>query len=153
MARILDILRTAPAPQINLTQPDRQVLIPAGTPREALPLSPIQYLTAAIDGIAPLIKIRQQRGMLGGGAMQPIPQPLSVRQRRRQSIQWILDASAKRRDVKLSDRVAKEIIAVTEGKSGVWDRRALLHRMATSARSNVRLGVQRKMQRGNMNGL
>ena len=84
MARILDTLRTAPAPQINLAQPDRQVLISAGTPREALPLSPVQYLTAAIDGIAPLVKIRQQRGMLGGGAIQPIPQPLSVRQRRRQ---------------------------------------------------------------------
>ena len=85
--------------------------------------------------------------------MQPIPQPLSIRQRRRQAIQWILDASAKRRDVKLGDRVAKEIIAVAEGQSGVWDRRALLHRMATSARSNVRLGPVRKMKMGNRNGL
>ena len=153
MAHILNTLRTAPAPQINLAMPDRKILIPEKMPREALPLSPVQYLTAAIDGIAPLIKIRQQRGMLGGGAMQPIPQPLSVRQRRRQSIQWILDASEKRRDVKLADRVAKELIAVAEGKSAVWDRRALLHRMATSARSNVKLGPMKRTMMGNRKGL
>lgn len=152
MSIILDTLRSAPPPQPNIAAQGRSLLtdssrmikndqqLPA-VPREALPLSPIQYLTAVVDSVAPLIKIRQQRGIAGGGASLPIPVPLGVRQRRRQAIQWILSSADSRREVRFADRVAKEIINVAEGRSSAWEKRALVHRLGISARSNIRLSL------------
>jgi ribosomal protein S7 len=140
MAKILDTLRTAPPPQIDPSRP----LLGTFTSASQLPLSPIEYLTATIDSVAPLLKIRQQRGLAGGGASVPIPIPLGIKQRRRTAMQWILAGAEKRRDTKLADRVAKEIIAVAEGKSSIWDRRAQVHKLAVTARSNVRIRARRK---------
>jgi len=150
MSIILDTLRTAPPPQPNVQFPGRTLLTDSNTtanalqpsmPREALPLSPVQYLTTIVDSVAPLIKIRQQRGVAGGGASLPIPVPLGIRQRRRQAIQWIMASAESRREVRLADRVAKEIINVAEGKSGVWEKRALVHKLGVSARSNVKIAL------------
>ena len=151
MEYILNTLRTAPAPSGTL---GRTLLTDAGIatnqvtlqsiPRSALPLSPIQYLTSAIDSVAPLITIRQQSGVLGGGANMPIPYPLRVKQRRHTAIKWILASSEKRNDIKMADRVAKEIIAVAQGKSGVWEKRSAVHKQGITARSNVRSGMQQK---------
>ncbi|KAJ9499141.1 hypothetical protein LTR99_005236 [Exophiala xenobiotica] len=141
MAAILDTLRTAPVPSAsgsNQHGSDRALLL--DVPREALPLEPVKYLTAVIDSVAPLVKIRQQKGVLGGGASMPIPVPLSLRQRRRAAIQWILTAAESRKELALSDRVAKEIINVAEGRSGAWERRQRVHKLAISARSNIKTG-------------
>lgn len=116
-------------------------------PRAVLPLHPIEYLTTTIDSVAPLLKIRQQRGVAGGGASLPIPVPLGIRQRRRQAIQWILGAADGRRETKLADRVARELISVAEGKSGVWERRAMVHRLAVSARSNIKMSTMKTRKR------
>src|SRR5436190_3982733 len=122
MAYILDHLRSAPPPQINPNRP----LLP-GPPAPQLPLNPILYLTLIVDSVAPLLKIRQQKGAAGGGTSLPIPVPLAVRQRRRTAIRWIVDASDKRRDSQLAVRVAHEIVAVAEGRSSVWERRGQVH--------------------------
>ena len=79
--------------------------------------------------------------MLGGGASLPVPVPLGVKQRRRTAMQWILGSADKRQEARLADRVAREIINVAEGRSSVWERRATIHKMAVSARSNVRLAA------------
>lgn len=154
MATILSTLRTAPSPQPNATRPllsDSSIATTRTTapavPRTSLPLSPIQYLTSVIDSVAPLVKIRQQRGILGGGQNLPIPVPLRVKQRRRTAIKWILESSEKRTDVAMADRVSREIIAVASGGSGVWEKRAQLHRLAITARSNVRSSMQRPRKR------
>ncbi|KAK5053074.1 hypothetical protein LTR84_002048 [Exophiala bonariae] len=136
MDDILTILRTAPTPQGSALATDRALL--TTFPREALPLSPVEYLTAAIDSVAPLIKIKQQKGVLGGGASMPIPQPLSLKQRRRTAIKWILASAENRKESKLAERVAKELINVVEGKGGAWDRRMLVHKAGISARANTR---------------
>jgi len=136
MDDVLTILRTAPKPTGNVLAGDRSMV--ANVPHEALPLSPIQYITAAIDSVAPLVKIRQQRGVLGGGANLPVPVPLSVKQRRRTAIKWILASADNRKETKLAERVAKELINVAEGRSGAWDRRIMVHKLGISARANVR---------------
>lgn len=175
MADILNTLRTAPPPQINPQFPQRTLLLSDSTPspfasnsslsgqflqapaqdttvqhlpRSTLPLHPIEYLTTIVDSVAPLVKIRQQRGVAGGGASLPIPVPLGVRQRRRTAIQWILAAADGRRETRLADRVAKELLRVADGSSGVWERRAMVHKLGVSARSNVRnSGKTRKIKR------
>ena len=140
MSIILDTLRTAPPPKSSTARP----LLGNFPPALILPLSPIKYLTAAIDSVAPLVKIRQQRGIMGGGVSLPIPVPLGVKQRRRTAMQWILSSADKRQESRLADRVSRELIAVVEGRSSVWDRRATVHKLGISARSNVRLATMRR---------
>ncbi|OAX81446.1 hypothetical protein ACJ72_04217 [Emergomyces africanus] len=133
MDAILHNLRSAPAPNPDPSRP----LLP-GPPAPQLPLNPIVYLTQVVDSVAPLLRIKQQPGAAGGGRSLPIPLPLALRQRRRTAIKWIIDASEKRKDSALANRVAQEIIAVAEGKSSAWEKRAVVHKQATAARANIK---------------
>ena len=103
------------------------------------------YLTLAIDSVAPLLRIRSQRGAAGGGVALQIPVPLGLRQRRRQAFTWILDAASKRQNrgsgkEMFAQRVAQEIVSVVEGRSGVWEKRQAVHRLATAGRQNLNFG-------------
>jgi small subunit ribosomal protein S7 len=134
----LSQLRTTPPPNIR---PDRP-LIPGHPPPSHLPLNPILYLTLAIDSIAPMIRMKQLKGLAGGGQSLPIPVPLNIRQRRRTAFMWIIDSASKKYH-KMSGkgtfahRLAQEIVSVVEGKSSLWERRLNTHRQAVAARSNV----------------
>lgn len=144
MAVVLQYLRTSPIPTINPARP----LLPGAPPPSHLPLNPVLYLTLAIDSVAPLLRIRAQKGAAGGGVALQIPVPLSKRQRRRTAIEWILGAASKRRNIgsgknSLGQRVAQEMISVIEGKSGCWDRRNAIHKLGVAARSNIVLPKKR----------
>ncbi|PSK42738.1 37S ribosomal protein S7, mitochondrial [Elsinoe australis] len=144
MSNILQFLRTSPPPTYNPQRP----LMPGAPPANHLPLHPVLYLTLALDSLAPLLRIRSQRGAAGGGAALQIPVPLSVRQRRRQAFKWILDSASKKTNkgtgkFDFSRRIADEIVAVVEGKSALWDRRTSVHKVATTARSNLGFGMRK----------
>lgn len=141
MATILNILRTAPAPTYAPARP----LLPGAPPASHLPLNPTLYLTLAIDSVAPLLRIRSQKGAAGGGVALQIPVPLGVRQRRRTAFMWILDAAVKRKsrgsgNDMFAQKVADEVIAVIEGRSTVWDKRTAVHKLGTTARTNLNYG-------------
>lgn len=141
MAHILQVLRTAPPPQYSPGRP----LLPGAPPASHLPLNPVLYLTLAIDSIAPLLRLRSQRGAAGGGVALQIPVPLGLRQRRRQAMEWILDVVSKKKSRSsgnntFAQRLAEEFISVVEGKSGVWTRRDAVHKLGTTARSNLTFG-------------
>jgi small subunit ribosomal protein S7 len=141
MAHILTVLRTAPPPTYSATRS----LLPGAPPASHLPLNPVLYLTLAIDSIAPLLRLRSQRGAAGGGVALQIPVPLGLRQRRRQAMEWILDVVSKKKSRSsgrntFSQRLAEEFISVVEGKSGVWTRRDAVHKLGTTARSNLTFG-------------
>lgn len=141
MAHVLNVLRTAPPP----TYPESRSLLPGAPPSSHLPLNPVLYLTLAIDSVAPLLRIRSQKGAAGGGVALQIPVPLGLRQRRRQAMEWILDSVSKKKSRSsgrntFAQRLAEEFISVIEGKSGVWTRRDAVHKLGTTARSNLVLG-------------
>ena len=124
----------------------------SAAPASHLPLNPTLYLTLALDSVAPLLRIRSQRGAAGGGRALQIPVPLGLRQRRRTAFMWILDAVEKRKSRSSGRdmfplRVAEEIVAVVEGRSGIWDRRTGVHRIATTARSNLSFSTKNKFGR------
>lgn len=141
MELILTHLRTASPPQFH---PKRR-LLPC-PPAPQLPLNPVLYLTTIVDSVAPLLKLRAQKGIAGGGASVNVPIPLNVRQRRRAAIKWILDASDKRRDSTLALRIANELIAVAEGRGGAWDKKEHLNKLAVAARMNI--GLTSRKQKG-----
>ncbi|MCJ1470160.1 hypothetical protein MMC07_008805 [Pseudocyphellaria aurata] len=137
-ALILQHLRTAPPPRVNPLKP----LIPGSPPVSHLPLNPVQYLVAAVDSLAPLMRIKALKGAAGGGRSLQIPIPLNLRQRRRQAVMWILDAAEKRRTKGsghglFAQKVAEELIAVVEGRSGLWERRSAIHKLGVGARANI----------------
>ncbi|ESZ94665.1 hypothetical protein SBOR_4916 [Sclerotinia borealis F-4128] len=145
MSYILNHLRTASPPTPNPAKP----LLPGTPPASHLPLNPVLYLTTAIDSIAPLLRIRSQKGAAGGGASLQIPVPLGIRQRRRQAIKWIIDAASKKKSRSsgrgmFAQRVAEEVISVVEGKSQLWDKRILVHKTGTSARANLTFYSRKK---------
>lgn len=138
MSFILNALRTAPPPRFNPSKP----LIPGHPPAHHLPLDPIEYLTLALDSVAPLLRIRSERGAAGGGAALPIPVPLGKRQRRRQAVMWILDSVNKRANRisgrgTFAQRFADEIVSVVEGRSSAWEKRLQVHKNGTTARNNI----------------
>ena len=144
MSLVLQHLRTSPVPTINPQRP----LVPGAPPPSHLPLNPILYMTLAIDSVAPLLRIRNQKGAAGGGVALQIPVPLGQRQRRRAAIQWILTAASKRRNMGsgkggFAKKVADELISVVEGRSAVWERRNGIHKMGVSARANIVLPRKR----------
>ena len=145
MAMILERLRTASPPSRNPQRP----LLPGAPPASHLPLNPVLYLTLAIDSVAPLMRIRSQKGAAGGGVALQIPVPLGIRQRRRTAVMWILDAASKKRSKgsgrsMFANKVADELIAIVEGKSAVWERRGGVHRLGVNARANLSFGTRRR---------
>lgn len=143
----MNVLRTSPPPIYSPQFP----LLPGTPPPSHLPLNPILYLAVAVDSVAPLLKVKHIAGAAGGGRALDVPVPLSLRTRRRFAFQWILDVVAKKpsrgsgRD-QYARRLAEEIIAVVEGRSGVWEKRKAVHKMGTTARVNV--GRTKGIKRG-----
>ncbi|KAK6218160.1 ATPase with role in protein import into the ER [Pestalotiopsis sp. IQ-011] len=138
VAMILNFLRIAPAPKVNPARP----LLPGSPPAEQLPLDPILYLTLAVDSVAPLMRVRNMKGMAGGGMALEVPEPLTLRQRRRTAMLWILDVVNKKKSrgsgrKQFASRVAEELVAVVEGRSSVWDKRQIVHKLSTSSRANL----------------
>ncbi|KAH9885479.1 ribosomal protein S7 domain-containing protein [Xylariomycetidae sp. FL2044] len=138
MTMVLNYLRTTPAPRVSPLRP----LLPGAPPPAQLPLNPLLYLTLAIDSVAPLVKVRALKGMAGGGQALELPVPLAVRARRRIAIMWIIDAVSKKNSTgsgrgQFAVRFGQEIVAVIEGRSGIWDKRQAIHKVATAARANL----------------
>jgi small subunit ribosomal protein S7 len=138
MAMVMNFLRTAPAPIYSPKFP----LLPGTPPASHLPLNPILYITIAIDSVAPLVRVRGFAGAAGGGRALEVPMPLAVRQRRRTAFNWILESVTKKHSTgsgrkQFPHRLAEEIIAVVEGRSGVWEKRKIVHKTGTAARANV----------------
>lgn len=138
MEIVLNHLRTSSPPKIDAR---RRLLTTLPAPQ--LPLNPVVYLTVIVDSISPLIKIRQQKGLTGGGASVPMPVPLSVRQRRRTAIMWILGAADKRKDGQWAMRVANELTSIAEGRSGTWEKREQVHKIGVAGRTNLQLAARR----------
>ncbi|KAH7020953.1 ribosomal protein S7 domain-containing protein [Microdochium trichocladiopsis] len=138
MGLILNHLRTSPPPKINPLRP----LLPGAPPPSQLPLNPLLYLTLAIESVAPMVRIFAMKGQAGGGRALEVPTPLPARTRRRLAVNWILDAVNKKKSRgsgrgQFAARFGDEIIAIVEGRSSLWDRRQVLHKLATVSRANL----------------
>ncbi|KAI1364119.1 ribosomal protein S7 domain-containing protein [Xylaria arbuscula] len=149
---ILNYLRTSPPPKVSPLRP----LLPGSPPPDQLPLNPLLYLTIAIDSVAPIVRIRSLKGMASGGNSLDIPEPIDARARRRMAIMWILDVVTKKRSTgsgrkQFAARFGAEIVAVIEGRSSVWDRRQVLHKLGTASRANLAhpsLSGKKKIMKG-----
>lgn len=141
MAHIQSVLRSSSPPVYSTAKS----LMPNAPPASELPLDPVAYITLAIDSLAPLLRIKRIRGAAGGGRALEMPSSLTQRQRRRTAFTWILDAASKKQSrasgkLMFPQKVAEEIISIVEGRSALWQKRELVHKVATAARANMSKG-------------
>ena len=93
---------------------------------------PINIFNEAINNIKPTVEVRSRR--VGGATYQV---PVEVRNERAQAlaIRWIVDASRKRNEKSMVDRLAQELADAHENKGTSIKKREDTHKMAEANRA------------------
>ena len=93
---------------------------------------PINIFNEAINNIKPTVEVRSRR--VGGATYQV---PVEVRNERAQAlaIRWIVDASRKRNEKSMVDRLAQELADANEKKGASIKKREDTHKMAEANRA------------------
>ena len=90
---------------------------------------PIKVFNDAINKIKPSVEVRSRR--VGGATYQV---PVEVKQKRSQAlaIRWLIEASRKRKDKLMSDKIFYELYDAYQGKGSAIKKRDDTHKMAES---------------------
>ena len=90
---------------------------------------PIKIFNGAINNIKPTIEVRSRR--VGGATYQV---PVEVKHKRAQAlaIRWLVEASKKRKDKIMSDKLCFELFDAYQGKGSAIKKKEDTHRMAES---------------------
>ena len=90
---------------------------------------PIKIFDAAINNIKPTIEVKSRR--VGGATYQV---PVEVKQKRSNAlaIRWLVNASKKRKDKNMSDKICFELYDAYQGKGSAIKKKEDMHRMAES---------------------
>ena len=87
----------------------------------------VEIFTKALDNIRPSVEVRSKRV---GGANYQVPR--EVRRNRQQSlaIRWLIDASRKRNEHTMEERLAAELMDAVNGRGTAVKKREDTHKMA-----------------------
>ena len=90
---------------------------------------PINVFNEAINNIRPTVEVRSRR--VGGATYQV---PVEVKQKRSQAlaIRWLVEASKKRKDKIMSDKICFELYDAFQGKGAAIKKKEDTHKMAES---------------------
>ena len=90
---------------------------------------PLNVFNDAINNIRPTVEVRSRR--VGGATYQV---PVEVRSKRSQALalRWLVDASRKRKDKKMSDKIFNEIYDAYQNKGSAIKKKEDTHKMAES---------------------
>jgi len=88
---------------------------------------PLQTFHDALNNVKPSLEVRSRR--VGGATYQV---PVEVRTERRQAlaIRWLIDASRKRNETTMVERLSREILDASESRGTAIKKREDVHRMA-----------------------
>lgn len=100
--------------------------------------SPLPLFVEAIRRASPNVDTMSQKK---GAKVIHTPRPLSESASAHRGIKAILRAAFRRSDKWYADRVAKELIAVVEGRSGVLQKRLEAHKHALANRANLSVRI------------
>ncbi len=89
--------------------------------------SPIEVFQEALDNVKPSVEVRSRR--VGGATYQV---PVEVRPERREAlaIRWLIDASRKRNEHTMEERLAGELIDAVQSRGTAVKKREDTHKMA-----------------------
>ena len=90
---------------------------------------PINIFNEAISNIRPTVEVRSRRV---GGATYQVPVEVKTNRSQALAIRWLIDASRKRKDKKMSDKIFNEIYDAYQSRGSAIKKKEDTHRMAES---------------------
>ena len=90
---------------------------------------PITVFNDAINNVKPTVEVRSRRV---GGATYQVPVEVKSKRSQALALRWIIDASRKRKDKKMSDKLFNEIYDAYQNKGTAIKKKEDTHKMAES---------------------
>ena len=90
---------------------------------------PIKIFDTAINNIKPTIEVRSRRV---GGATYQVPVEVKQKRSKTLAIRWLVNASKKRKDKKMSDKICFELHEAYQGRGSAIKKKEDMHKMAES---------------------
>ena len=90
---------------------------------------PINIFNEAINNIKPTVEVRSTRV---GGATYQVPVEVKSKRSQALALRWLIDASRKRKDKKMSDKIFNEIYDAYQNKGSAIKKKEDTHKMAES---------------------
>ena len=90
---------------------------------------PINIFNEAISNIRPTVEVRSRRV---GGATYQVPVEVKTNRSQALAIRWLIDASRKRKDKKMSDKIFNEIYDAYQSRGSAIKKKEDTHKMAES---------------------
>ena len=90
---------------------------------------PITIFNEAINNIRPTVEVKSRRV---GGATYQVPVEVKSKRAQALAIRWLIDASRKRKDKNMSDKIFNEIYDAYQRKGAAIKKKEDTHRMAES---------------------
>ena len=90
---------------------------------------PITVFNQAITNIKPTVEVRSRRV---GGATYQVPVEVKSKRSQALAIRWLIDASRKRKDKKMSDKLFNEIFDAYQKRGSAIKKKEDTHKMAES---------------------
>jgi len=90
---------------------------------------PINIFNEAINKIRPTVEVRSRRV---GGATYQVPVEVKANRSQALAIRWLISASRKRKDKKMSDKIFNEIFDAYNSRGGAIKKKEDTHKMAES---------------------
>ncbi len=90
---------------------------------------PINVFNEAMKNIRPTLEVRSRRV---GGATYQVPVEVKANRSQTLAIRWLIDASRKRKDKKMSDKIFNEIYDAYQNKGSAIKKKEDVHKMAES---------------------
>ena len=90
---------------------------------------PINIFNDAIKNVRPTVEVRARRV---GGATYQVPTEVKSKRSQALALRWLIDASRKRKDKKMSDKIFNEIYDASQNKGSAIKKKEDMHKMAES---------------------
>jgi len=90
---------------------------------------PLTVFNDAINNVRPTVEVRSRRV---GGATYQVPVEVKSKRSQALALRWLIDASRKRKDKKMSDKLFNEIFDAYQNKGSAIKKKEDTHKMAES---------------------
>ncbi len=90
---------------------------------------PMEIFNSAINNIRPTVEVRSRRV---GGATYQVPVEVKAKRSQALALRWLIDASRKRKDKNMSDKIFNEIYDAYQNKGSAIKKKEDTHKMAES---------------------
>ena len=89
----------------------------------------LEVFQQALENISPMVEVKSRRV---GGATYQVPVEVKSKRAQALAIRWLVDASRKRKDKHMSDKIFNELYDAYEKKGSAVKKREDVHKMAES---------------------